>query len=524
MAKQPVAKIDESAITTETPIEKIEAEVVSVPIVSYIASSESYPFFIGDRALPQEIDDAESQFGLDIYDKMAAEPVLGAAEAALKVLVLADGLSISPNVKSPPKTGATPEQVSDYEKSEYASDFIRHIVNRLGRTDRPILSTLWNLLEAIRKGHKIAEITYDYIEDGIYSGLFGVKSIRPKPHVNYSFVLDGQNNFRGVIAKVPGGSIALRTGIVYDVSLIPNAIAPEKLLILTLDDSDADPRGRSWYRRAYNSWLRKTALNQEEIKTATQFAGGMITAVAPDENQQTPVKDQITGQPVRLANAIATSLSQLRNGGFAVFPFGTLVTVHAPHADVQFFERAKAECDMEMVTTLVLTARSILEAKRSSKSDSDNAQDLLDELKQYVRRNICEVLTAKLFHPLLVMNFGKDFADNYTPIASMQRTSMPDFAANATGIAALMTSQYIDPSQLDGIDRDILGFPERADNSESAGDADIEEDAADQAAKFRKFQNEKRGTHRQRMAPVDEGRQRAASLSKFAARKKANIA
>ena len=90
---------------------------------------------------------------------------------------------------------------------------------------------------------------------------------------------------------------------------------------------------------------------------------------------------------------------------------------------------------------------------------------MIDDLVQFVRHEICELLNLRLFRPFVEMNFGSEFAQRYTPKATMLKMSRPDFAANATAVAALKTAGYLDSSQLADIDREILGLPERPGNS-----------------------------------------------------------
>ncbi len=427
---------------------------------SYIASSAEYGFIQVDRALPQTIDDAERDFGEDIYDRMANDAILGGAEAFLKVLVLSVELDVAASIEEP-RPFEPAERHAEFAKAAEAADFCRTFLDRLAHTDRPIRKTLWDLLDAMRKGHRLAEIDAEVVCGGILDGKVVPKAIRVKPRRNYAFVLDEYNAFRGVIAVVPGVSIALRNGIVYGLEEIPNAIAPSKLMVLTFGGRDGDLRGQSWFRRAYDPWYRKQIVKPESVKTAVQFGGGMITAIAPEDINQVNVTDPVTGKTVHIQAAIQSILQQLSNGGTATFPGGTKIEVHRPDSDGKYFEDFFDRCDREMVTTFLLSGRAMLEARHGSKADSGASQDVVDDLVQFVRQEICDLIEQRLFRPFVELNFGADFAQRYTPKATMLKMSRPDFAANATAVAALKTAGYLDPSQLPDIDREILGLPER---------------------------------------------------------------
>jgi len=454
--------------TTGVPPERELVPLGTDIVGSYIGSSVEYGFIQTDRALPQTIDDAERDFGPDIYERMANDAVLGGAEAYLKVLTLSVDLHVTPSIEEP-RPHAPAAMHVEYAKAKVASDFCKSFIDRLGTTDRPIRKILWDMLDALHKGHRLAEVDAEVAMDGALKGKLVPKSIRPKPRHNYAFVLDEYNGFRGVIAVVPGVSIALRNGIVYGLDEIPNAIAPGKLLVLTMGGKDGDPRGQSWFRRAYDPWYRKQIVKPESVKTAVQFGGGMITAIAPEDINQVNVQDPITGKTVHIQTAIQSILQQLSNGGTATFPGGTKVEVHRPDSDGQYFEEFFDRCDREMVTTFLLSGRAMLEARHGSKADTGASQDVVDDLVQFVRREICDMLTLRLFRPFVEMNFGVEFAEKYSPVATMLKMSRPDFAVNATAVAALVTAGYIDQSQLPDIDREILGLPERAAAAGAAG-------------------------------------------------------
>ncbi len=446
--------------TTAVPPRREEMAVVTDLAEPLVGSSVEYGFLQADRALPQTIDDAERDFGEDIYDRMSNDAILGGAEAFLKVLALSVDISVVPCLEEPRPHHPT-QMHAEYAKAVEAAEFCREFVDRLGVTDRPLRKILWDMLDAMRKGHRLAEIESEVAAEGPLKGFVVPRAIRPKPRRNYAFVLDEYNTFRGVIAVVPGVSIALRNGIVYGLAEIPNAIAPSKLLVLTFGGKDGDPRGQSWFRRAYDPWYRKQIVKPEAVKTAVQFGGGMITAIAPEDINQVNVQDPVSGKTVHIQTAIQSILQQLSNGGTATFPGGTKLEVHRPDSNGTYFEDFFDRCDREMVTTFLLSGRAMLEARHGSKADSAASQDVVDDLVQYVRHELCELLSLRLFRPFLELNFGSEFAQRYAPRASMLKMSRPDFAANATAVAALKTAGYLDPSQLADIDREILGLPER---------------------------------------------------------------
>ena len=475
-------------ITSGIPNRRELGDVVSDWKTPYVSSSVEYPFLWGDRVVPREIDGAEEEFGLDIYDKMLTEPILAGAVRVLKIVTLADPLAVTPSHTKPDKDEATePEAWADYRKSLEIAEYVGYVLERLGRIDRPISQTLWNALDCTFKGHKLAEMTADIIEGGRWDGKMGLASFRCKPRENYVFVLQtGTNEFRGVIAKVPGGSIALRSGLTCDISYLSNAIAPEKLVVFTMDDRDADPRGRSWFRDPYDPWYRKQQAKVVELKGLIRFSGGQVAVICPAEDKAVVYINTVTGKKDTLMNCCITAAALMGQGKASAFPNGTTLEFPGPPAgSASYFDSFMARMDREMVLAYLLSVRSILEAKHSSKADTGTSQDLLDELKMAVRGRLCEILTLKVFRWLVTCSWDAETADKFCPIASMQKASRPDFAANATAVGALIAAMagnseiVFTPEQVQYLLVEILGMPAGSAASLDVDDTGDDNDSGD---------------------------------------------
>lgn len=462
-----------------------ENPVVSDPVQQYIASSPNLTYWRGDRSLPETIDDAEKIFGTGIYDRMANDAMLGSAEMALKMLTLNDGVTVVPSHSQPLAGKGTDTENNDFQQAQAVADFVDYCFNRLSEIDRPLVRTLYNLLQAIRSGHKLAEITYDFIEAGQYKGKYGIASIRPKPKENYAFVVDQFNEFRGVIAKIPGGSQSIWRGIVPDVSQLENAIAPEKLIIFSIFDNDGDPRGVSLFRKAYTPWYNKQRVEPEMLNTAVQFGGGMVIGFEPPSRDQ-DVIDPVSGKKVKPNQAMNSSIMRMRNGATAVFPYESKIDVIQPSANPQFFQYFCDKCDKEMVIAILLAARTLLEAKHSSRADGDNSRDLLDDVVLYLRNELASAIREQLVKPLVRMNFPADIADKYMPTVSMTKNSSPDVAPMMSAFAALKSANWpFTQNQLDFVNTETFGLPQPEGSPVGAP----EDDAAEMAARFRRYRS-----------------------------------
>lgn len=509
-----------AAITSVPPLSPNHAPVVSDTGIAYISSDIQYPYFAVDRALQQSIDEVERREGMSIYDRMRDEPVMATIERVQKIITLSDGMSVTPSHPKPPRRKATLKQIADYDQAQQCAEYIRAVIDRVSRIDEPILDVAWNLLDGFRIGHKLAEATYDHMPVGEFKGKIGLDSLRCKPRENYAFVVDTQNRFRGVIAKIPGSSVIVWQGVIYDVSQLANAIAPEKLIVFAPDKNNGDPRGQSWWRACFDPWKRKQIRKMHDMNTSVNFAGGKVSVELPDKAEHIVVKDPVTGTPMNLYTALSNSLKNWSNSGYLLLPSGTKLTVHSTSIPPDYFDSGFSRDDRDMVMAVLLSARSILEAKHGSKADSDTAADTVDELKMFGRQKLCDTI-RKLFYRLVFMSYGPEIADKYTPFATMQKASRPDFAANATAVAALQSSGYLDPSQQPEIDEEILALPEREtvkdpDDPES-GEDELDDDQPGDAgafasAKFRRQASTE--TNGSRLAEIDEGRAKRAARSK----------
>lgn len=454
---------NESEFTSVAPAAIETRPVTTDPTHEYIGSSVEYGYWNVDRVLPQSIDDAERLYGPDIYDRMVTDPLMAGIERVMKVLVLADGLSILPSHSRPIRSSATQDDIANYEHAKFYSDYVGYCIARLEEKDEPIEETLYNLLDGPRLGHQLAEVTYESLAKGAHEGKVAIESISCKPRRNYAFAMDPWNRLVGVLAIVPGVSPMLWTGIVQDPSRFPNCLAPEKVLIFSLERRNRNPQGVSWFRGCYDPWQRKQTQKKNTVNAGTQTGGGLVTAIAPQIDRTETFWDPASQKEVTQTQAIYNALRHLGSGKPGVFPFGTQIEVHQPPSANSYFDWFFDYADREIVTSFLLSSRSILEAKHGSKADVSNSQDLLDELKVFVRGRLCMLLST-LGRRLLRMSFGEDVARKFAPKFSMQKVSRPDFAANCTAVGSFLQGTQragfdLAPNQVAYFLQEVLGAP-----------------------------------------------------------------
>lgn len=471
--------------TTWLPVRQTYGDVVSDNLVEYVASSTQYPYFKTDVGLPQTIDEAERKYGMDIYQVMYdEEPIISGVIKGLKAKALGAGIVISPSHEKPQpeEIAENPEAEHDAEQADIARRYIEYVIKRLRSKKISFYGVLWEMLDAIYAGHKLAEMTRDTIPTGEFAGKDGLAGLTVKPRKNYTFVVSTLNNeLRGISAKVPGGPAAIWVGMIGDASQNPWMIAPDKFFIYRVEQRAGDPNGVSWFRATYYPYKAKRLLKPERAKTGYQFGGGMISLIAPPSREGQLFPHPETGERQSAEQITQWAGMQMKNGAVATFLHGTTINVHQPSADPKFFESEVNIADREMVISFCATAREFLEAKHGSKADSETSADLGDEIVKHIQGSLSEAVELNVFRPLVADNYGEEFADKYTPKLTLAATRTADFADNATAAAAI--GYTLDPSQFAWFEENVLNIRRReiTETPEDDGLSDDEEVAAEAA-------------------------------------------
>jgi len=432
-------------VTTATPETYKIGDVVSRADIQYVPSSTSVTRYVrGDLILPQTIDEAEAGQGLDIYNEMLLDPTIAGVRLWMNVNTLSDGLNYEAAVIEP-EIGQEKADPAMFQEAEWARRYVTAAIKRLKYTDRDIMLILWDLLDGARIPHKLAEATYDTFQSGPYAGLPGIASLRTKPRKNYNLVFDTMNKFRGIVALVPGSSLALWSGYIRDISVLPGAIAAEKLVFFYADDRDGVPK--SLYNAAFAPWARMLDLYSDMMQTSGNSAGGKVSIVLGDKAAQ-QFSDPVTGAIETAEERAQNAASQWGNDGVLILMAGAVPTVHYPQANAlnTFIEGIKT-CKNEIATALTTQARAIFEGEHGSGLSHDNASDDAQPVIIMLKSKLCLALDT-LSYNLLKLAKGEAYAQQYCPTASMERGDVTDFAANGTAWASIATAEGYTPSQV----------------------------------------------------------------------------
>ncbi|MDE2127916.1 MAG: DUF935 family protein [Armatimonadetes bacterium] len=458
------APIVETVVTGEAPAagmpgapasgggERRVSRISANPLLEYVAGG-SYAWTASFlRSLPFAIDDVTRDFGDDLYERMLLDPQVASSVNTVKMGVLSSTMRLLPAGDSP--------------IARAACDFCSRCLDEL---ETPLYTVLWNLLDGLALGNKVAEQVY-----AIRDSRLALAALKVKPRRATAFVTDVYLNLVGVLGLIPGqGAPVLVEGLIGEPARTPHLLPRSKFLVFTFRQRDGDPRGQSILRPAYSAWFLKTQMWQEYLKYLTQFAGPSLIGFTPEEAQQTVQTDSLgniqtdaNGSPIYLnpEQAMLAALQTFRNGTAAVFPFGSRVEPLQMAGDGGAFLQAIGLFNSEIDRAVTGQTLATQEGEHQSRAASAVHQDVLGLVVRAGKHALETALQRDVLRPLTVLNFGGAAAD-LTPRPTLADTESQDFADTAASIAALQTSGYLAASQYAALDA-MLGLPERKEEPE----------------------------------------------------------
>ena len=451
----------------------------------YVAGQDSPILTAFKRALPQWIDDITRQWGNDTYERMLEDDDVSSAFETLIMGVMADGPHLVPAFEPPAEDDGDAGALSDAEQAEAYQKEMQYIFDRM----KPGLRDLAKeLLDGCFLGHKVGEKVLDYITDGDYAGLYGIRGIKTRPRRNYNFVVGPYNELIGLLTVQPqAGSYALGTQVLIgDPQDYPNFLPIDKFVYFAWDVKNGDPRGTSIGRSAYKVWFLKNQVWPEYYaflrrfgtpslvgKTPVSTTGGAIQDYVDNVDPATGLKimDGTTGQAQQISAemALRNALLQFMNGSVIAVKGGSEIDAIFGDGTGEALLNALAYFEKHITKAILKTSRATVEAEHGSKADTGTAQDILGLLIRYIRLCIEECLTD-LSKFMIRVNHGEAMV-KYAPMVRLSNVEQQDKAALILAYSSARASGLIHDSQLPGIDEEC-GMPPR----------DMEQVRADKAA------------------------------------------
>jgi hypothetical protein len=448
------------------------------------------------RALPQWIDDTTRDFGDDLYEQMLLDPQVNSGVRLLKLCVLSNGIRIDPAIDYDPVTdefetedvrvnrqerdnqGRYYPKSDDEKKDKDRRDRIKKDArlaeeiaqfcheNLTNLTGRSFVEVMYEMLDAMALGNKVAEMTYRHEKDDDGNVRMWLDTLKVKPRKTYSFVVDPFINTIGLMALMPGTAYPLMAGsIISDPSLTSNILPREKFAVLTWAGTAGDPRGNSLLRCIYNPWFIKRNTIGELAKYLSQFASPSLLGFTAKDAQASPPTDAmgnvIPGMPaITPEQAMLNSLLAFRNGTAACFPFSSEVRPLQMSGDGAAFYKAIETCDKQIAKGILCQTLATEEGEHQARAASEMHQDILDLVVLHVKAVVAAMIHNDILRPLVAYNWGDDIARRLTPKVHLAEVERHNWAQDAAAVSSLVTSQFLDVSQYEELDAK-LGLPKR---------------------------------------------------------------
>lgn len=406
------------------------------------------------RSLPWAIDDITADFGDDLYERMLLDPQVAAAVTILKASVLENGLHIAPAIADPDDPEAPRATlIADAARSMFAA---LHVAPE---------DVLWDLLDALPFGNRVAEITY-----GVRDGRLDVIAIHPKPRRSLAFVVDAYGHVIGLLARIPGQAGALMQGVIDDPAAVPNLLPRDKFAILQHRTRDGDPRGTSVLRPAYTAWQYKQQTLREHLKYLTQFASPSLIGFTAPESQSFAQWDSLgnptgpldaNGQPVVVTpeQAMQQALGAFRNGTAASFPHGSIVQVVHNTGDGAAFLHALELYDRYITKSILGQTLASEEGQHQARAAALVHQDILDTIIKQAKQAVVRMIRRDVLGIWVRLNWG-DGLDHLIPTVTLGETEQGNLIPLITALAGAQKSGLLAPSQLTAVDA-LINLPPR---------------------------------------------------------------
>ena len=417
------------------------------PTTEYVAGGALRAYGQLVRSLPWHIDDITRDLGDDVYDRMLVDPQVLSCINIFKAGVLGDGLHLSAAIEQ--------EDAPDYARAQELLTFCEDVLAAL---TTPLDAVLWDILDAIVYGNKVAEQVY-----ALRDGQLVLTALKVKPRRSIAFVVDAYLNVLGMTAVMPGSYAPVQVGSIGGDILPPNLLPRSKFAILTFRPKDSDPRGTSILRAAYNAWWLKMQTWPELLKFLAQFAGAAIIGItSPDDRGGFDLDGD--GQPIPGTwksgeERMLDALMEFRNGAALALANGSQAIPVSSTNGGTAFERAISLFDKQIMIAILHQTLASGEGEHASRAQAGIHQDTLGLILRQAKHAVTGMFVRDILQPLVRYNFG-DAALALTPKASLGEVEQQDMTAMLTAVAQLERAGWFEDDQRPAVDVK-LGLPQR---------------------------------------------------------------
>lgn len=432
------------------------------------------------------IDDITERFGPEVYDRMLEDPEISARMELIKIAVLGEGLTSAPAVRADDERFAQAREMEDWLSFNFKRINFRQF--------------LYEMLDALPYGHKVAEITYEPITQGRWAGRVAIKSIKVKPRESVAFVVDaflnilgflsfglsrlgnlarrglaftsvgiggyGVGSVTGYTADAIAGPAPSPLGNELDADGRPRVLPRIKFAVLTFRGKDGDPRGRSILRPCYNAWNFKQKLYPEWMLFLCQAAQPSVIGIAPPEGASPlqanePAVDDKTGKVERdehgrpkrqtAVQRLGQVLAKIRKVYAAAVPNGTTFQVLETKHDGSAYVKSIDACDRAITTAMCLATLGVREGQYMSRNAGSLHAGVIDLFIYFVKQLALDMVRSDIATPLITLNYEAEDALELMSILSLGDTERRDWAKEAAAAAQLINTGELPPRVLQDV-------------------------------------------------------------------------
>lgn len=405
---------------------------------------------------PQSLAQSPTDNELPKFDARAIAVMRNDSELHASVEFLIDAL-FSDGVQL---SGAIFEGEPEYEAAEEIKDFVSRALLESPQTQfLPVMKELAR--GAVYYGHKVAEIVLRLEETGADKGKLVLDKLKVKPNKATAFVVDEFYNVIGLVG-VRKGQASISSGSINPENVIPT----HKFFICTLETEDADPRGVSQIKSAFEPFCDKRETRKQFSVYRRKCSVRSFIATTPANAKEIQVRNAdntpkiVDGVPVTVSinKSTGDTLAKMVNDTVAVFSEGTVVTSLDADGKGEQFKLSYDISNSDIRKAVLLQTMATGEAEKGGLGTGGHETHervlgrRVDSFRDVIAKQIYNL--AKL---LVSLNFGADKV-HLTPSSSLGSFDKAETKDKLT--AAVDAGYVLHESQFDELDAEF-NFPRR---------------------------------------------------------------
>jgi hypothetical protein len=386
-------------------------------------------------SLARVLDSILDAFGVPFDDKtindMLRDPAVSAGTSVLALGLAEHSAHLRPTIALSPaeRPGEDPEKDRLAEQAQAVLEFDRRALEKM---ETPLEDVLLAMGVYPARQTELAETTYRLAPDvplGVGLG-YTIARIRHLPREAWRFVADPHGNVVGVYARTGDSN--------GDWEVLP----PEKFCWLSWRPPAGDPRGSSILRPARGAWaikaghapdlsayLRRFGQPVVMAKTGKSSLGGDEPASSRSDLARLGVPDATSRARLTPQQRLFAQVVKWLAGGVLVLKEDEEAELIEPRGQATALLNSFDWLDRQILLTILLNPRGLLESQYNSRADSQTAQQMIDRIVRVMRRQAERMVAWQILWRLNAINFGAEAADLYTPDVSLGGADQPDRAA-----------------------------------------------------------------------------------------------